>query len=122
MSLKERIKEIRNHFGLTQKKFGERLDVSRGVVAKWEIGDVEPDAMALGKIHDRLGTDLDWLKYGVGDMFGNPDDELQASIDLIVTGKNDSRKSLIKKIVSLPDDEIDIFERFLDSWEKGRGH
>jgi transcriptional regulator with XRE-family HTH domain len=58
-----RIKQIRNHLGLSQTKFGNLFDVSQAAVSIWERGGY-PDSMVLVRIAKYGNTTLEWLLTG----------------------------------------------------------
>ncbi|WP_339179307.1 helix-turn-helix transcriptional regulator [Paenibacillus sp. FSL R5-0701] len=64
-----RIKLIREALNMTQKKFGERLGISRDVVANIEYNRVEIKDLMVKHICERYGINENWLTTGEGDMF-----------------------------------------------------
>lgn len=75
-NLKERIKKLRNHLGLTQQKFADRLGLKRQTIAAYEIGNIEPSDSTQLLICKEFGINEDWLRKGTGPMEKalNPDD------------------------------------------------
>ena len=61
MSLGENIREGRKAAGLTQEALGEKLGMAAQTVSKWERDESLPDASALPKLADALGTTIDSL-------------------------------------------------------------
>jgi len=61
MSLGENIREGRKAAGLTQESLGEKLGMAAQTVSKWERDESLPDASALPKLADALGTTIDSL-------------------------------------------------------------
>ena len=57
----ERIRELREEFGITQKKLSEILGVTRTAVAKWEANENGPNSDVLLKIADYFDVSLDYL-------------------------------------------------------------
>ena len=57
----ERIRELREEFGVTQKKLSEVLGVTRTAVAKWEANENGPNSDVLLKIADYFDVSLDYL-------------------------------------------------------------
>jgi transcriptional regulator with XRE-family HTH domain len=117
----DRVKEVRQYLKLTQEEFGQQLGKSRFVVLNWEGGRSDLDDSDLNLIHRTLGVSKAWLEHGVGEMFGNPNAQLQAKVDLILQGEPSTRKAMIATVVSLPDQALEVFEKLLDALEKGRG-
>ncbi len=61
MSLGENIREGRKAAGLTQESLGEKLGMAAQTISKWERDESLPDASALPKLADALGTTIDGL-------------------------------------------------------------
>ena len=61
MSLGENIRKNRLALGLTQEALGEKLGMAAQTVSKWERDESLPDASALPKLADTLGTTIDTL-------------------------------------------------------------
>lgn len=56
MGLAENIKQLREQRGLTQKEFGESLDVSAATVSTWEIGTRKPRMGVIEKMSRLYGV------------------------------------------------------------------
>lgn len=56
-----RLKELRQEKGLTQERFAQEINVSKGAVAMWETSKREPDVDMLKKIAAYFGTSVDDL-------------------------------------------------------------
>ena len=54
-----------------------------------------------------------WLRYGEGDMFNSSDDEYVATIDRIMAGEDEARKSLFKFMLELSDEDIAALDRLM---------
>ncbi len=61
LKFKDRLKEIRKEQGLSQTMLAERLNINRSAVAKWELGEIEPNLTMLMKICVELGVSADFL-------------------------------------------------------------
>lgn len=66
--MKDRIKALRTALNLSQADFADKLDVSRGLVNKWEQGFEihEPRRVQICEI---FGVRPEWLERGEGTMF-----------------------------------------------------
>ena len=117
----DRVKNIRKHLNLTQEEFGNRLGITATAVSRIEKGTRPVTSQMQKAICNVFKVDEDWLRDGLGEMFGDPDAELQAMVDVAMTGQNNIRKAMIIAIASLPEEELAIFEKFLDLIEKRRG-
>ncbi len=68
-----RIKSVREALGLSQRKFGEKLGVSRDVISNLEYNRVKPKELFLKHICKLYGVNESWLLSGNGEMFlGEP--------------------------------------------------
>lgn len=56
--ISEKIKELRKKVGLTQQKFAEKLEITRGVIAQIETGKNNPTMEVLTKINDVFSVNL----------------------------------------------------------------
>lgn len=65
--LGQRIKYLRQINGLTQSKFGEKINAYKTEVCKWEKGHGKPGVERLNAIANAYNVDLKWLLFGVGD-------------------------------------------------------
>lgn len=64
------IKKLRNFLGLSQSKFGERVGISRDVIANLEydrLQSIDTKMPLLRLIAKEFGVSLDWLMTGEGD-------------------------------------------------------
>ncbi len=64
MELNERIALARKQAGLSQEQLGERLNVSRQAVSKWESGQSNPDITYVAAMCRLFGVSSDWLLLG----------------------------------------------------------
>ena len=81
--MNNRIREVREHFKLTQTEFGERLGVSRDVIGNIEYNRLKNPKQKepiIKLICSTFGVNEIWLRSGEGDMFQamNEDEELDA--------------------------------------------
>ncbi|MBQ2698877.1 MAG: helix-turn-helix transcriptional regulator [Firmicutes bacterium] len=61
MTLGERIKECRQHAGMSQEKLAELVGVSRQAVTKWEADQSAPHTEKLFRLAEIFGTTVDML-------------------------------------------------------------
>ena len=67
--MNERIKALRKELGLSQAEFGEKIGVSRSVIANIELNRVEPKDLMVKHICDVFNVNELWLTDGSGDVF-----------------------------------------------------
>jgi len=65
--VKDRIKYLRKKNGMTQKQLAEKLGVSQGNIADWEVGRSKPSTDAIIKIAQLFNVTMFWLASGEED-------------------------------------------------------
>lgn len=109
MSIGQRIAKLRRNLDLTQEQLSEKIEVSRQTISKWEQDIILPPTNRLIKLSNVLG----------------------ASVDYLLTGKEDIKKLEVKKtegsfeidwtkvypILTTYQDEIDV-KYYLNFFEK----
>lgn len=65
--MKDRIRQVREELGASQKEFADKLNVSREAVAQWERGVKNPSATVLRLIEKEYGVSADWILTGDGE-------------------------------------------------------
>lgn len=92
MSVAKRIKELRKGLKLSQPAFGEKLGVSKDVIANIELERAPVKELMLKMICRTFNVNPLWLEKGEGEMFLDvPDsilDDLAVEFDLSPTEKN----------------------------------
>lgn len=68
MSVASRTKELRDSLGLTQQKFADRLGITRGAVANWDLDRSDPSDAVISLICREFNVRESWLRDGEGDM------------------------------------------------------
>ena len=74
--MKDRLKELRKKLGLTQKKFAEKLGISRNNIASYETGKSNPGSSIIQLICRVYNVNETWLRTGEGEMFTAADSNL----------------------------------------------
>lgn len=113
MTQNERVKEIRKTLGLTLKKFGERIGVTRGSMSNIENGNRNLTEQMTKSICREFSVDYMWLTTGEGEMFIDTDDDFIERIDRIMAGEDEARKNLFKFMLELSDDDIAALDRLM---------
>ena len=67
----QRLKQLRKHIGLTQADFAVKLNLKRGTIAAYEVGQEVPDRV-ISDIVRVYGVNESWLRTGEGEMFPSP--------------------------------------------------
>ena len=61
MTFAEKVFKLRRQAGLSQEELGEKLDVSRQAISRWEMGIAIPDAANLLQLSGLFGVTVDYL-------------------------------------------------------------
>lgn len=68
MSVASRTSELRKAFGLTQQAFADRLGITRGAVANWDLDRSDPSDAVISLICREFNVREAWLRTGEGEM------------------------------------------------------
>ncbi len=111
--MNERLKELRKTLKLTQQEFADRIHVSRGALAVYEIGRNEPIGAVVDLICREFDVNEHWLRTGEGEMFiaKTPGDEIAAFMGDILRGEPDFRQRFIAVLSRMTADEWKLLER-----------
>lgn len=66
--MKNRIRDVRKYYDLSQEQFGERINISKPSVSAYERGEREPTERAIADICREFSIDENWLRTGAGEM------------------------------------------------------
>lgn len=64
MSIGARLRELRKQNGLSQERFGELCDVTKGMVSQWEANLTTPPSDRLIELRKHLLFSVDWVLIG----------------------------------------------------------
>ena len=98
--MNNRIREVREHFKLTQTEFGERLGVSRDVIGNIEYNRLKNPKQKepiIKLICSTFGVNEIWLRSGEGEMFQamNEEEELAAYLGDVMHDETASFRRLL---------------------------
>lgn len=117
--MKNRIKELREHLGLSQREFGEPLGASRDAIAGYERGVTvkEPIIQLICRAYK---VSPDWLRYGVLPMFKEMsfEEELAEYFGNLSSSNDpcdDFQKRFIHALSKLRREEWLVLEKIVDS-------
>lgn len=113
-SLGCRIKAIRASQNMTQQDFADRIGVSRGGLANYEVDRNEPIDAVIMAICREFGVNEDWLRTGEGEMLQPVDrnEEIAAFMGDVMRGETpDFRRRLIAVLAKLDASEWQLLEK-----------
>ena len=115
MSFAKNLKKLRNNKGITQKKLGKILDLSRNTIAGYENEGKEPKYDILIKIAEYFQcTPNDLLDYEKNESIYQVR-ELSISKSII---ENENLKKIFEKLVELDSDSIEFYKTIVFLFEK----
>lgn len=123
MEIYERIKEIRKDNKLTQDDFGEKIGVSRFVIANIELGRVDAKDHMIKLIAKEFDINEEWIKTGEGEKYPEKtNDELLArKIGEIIGANDEFRKNLILTLLELDDNDWEVIKKIHSEMQKKAG-
>ena len=121
--MNERIKEIREYYSLSQKEFGERIELKQNSVAVVERGKRNLSERSINLICKEFSINKTWLLTGEGDMFKGltPSEEIESFLStLAITGDENFKKRLILYLAQMKDSDWEKLEQMLDTLLAGK--
>lgn len=114
----ERIKLIRKELGLSQKDFGERINISRGHIAGFETGKSNITERTIRDICREFNINEQWLSTGEGEMY-KPQPQINELEYLmgkfsINAEEDEMRTRIIKALLKLDDSGWKVIEGLVD--------
>lgn len=120
MMIGERVRKLRKTLDLTQREFGERINLKSNSVALIEGGRNTSD-QTIASICREFNVNETWLRTGEGEMFiPAPTSELEALASRYPTMTHETYV-LVEKLVNLPKASQDIITGFLREVVAGFG-
>ena len=110
--MKDRIREVREHFGLSMEKFGSRIGIGKASISLLESGKNNPSVQTIALICREFGVNEQWLRTGEGEMF----EQTRASVlDRLSTEYDLSReqRSVIEAFLDLDPQERDVILKYV---------
>lgn len=115
--MKDRIKEIRKTFDLTQTEFGEKIGVKGNTITNYETGLRTPSDAVILSICREFQVDEHWLRTGEGEMLRpmSRNDELAQFLGQVIQDDEGFRRSLLTVMSRMTTDEWAMLEH--KAWE-----
>lgn len=110
--MNDRIREVREHFGLSMEKFGSRIGIGKASISLLESGKNNPSIQTIALICREFGVNETWLRTGEGEMF----EQTRASVlDRLSTEYDLSReqRSVIEAFLDLDPQERDVILKYV---------
>ena len=103
----ERLKKLRKALNLTQQEFADKISISRGALAVYEIGRNEPIDAVIALICREFNVIEEWLRAGEGEMFAQrtKEDELSAAVERLLSGESAEFKSRLVRVLASLDEK-----------------
>ena len=117
--MKNRIKELRTSLGLTQEKFGAKINVKQATIAAYECGARTPIDAVIGSICKEYSVNEEWLRDGTGEMYRESvrDDEIGYFVGRVMGDKNANiQRRFLAALSAMPDEwweMVDLFAKKL---------
>ncbi|MBO5081527.1 MAG: helix-turn-helix transcriptional regulator [Lachnospiraceae bacterium] len=110
-----RIKQIRKMKKLSQEEFGEKINVSCGLISAYERNDRAPTERAIADICREFNVNEEWLRSGTGEMFRKmtEQDLIKQKIDNQLKDGDEFTKNVLYQIASLTPEEWKAIEEFI---------
>ena len=107
--MKDRLKLLRKELRITQQELADRVGISRGNIAAYEVGKNSPSDAVISLICREFNVNEEWLRTGAGEMFieETPDEEFMRMAKAVASGDTRAdrmiRKTLMCFIQNLAD-------------------
>lgn len=120
--MNERLKQIREYTGLSQKEFSERIHIGSSTLAMLETGDRKIKDLHVSLICTAFSIDEHWFRTGEGDMLVHQtrDEKIAHFIGQVLKEEGDTfKKRLINLLCALDEDDWEALEKIARKMEKG---
>ena len=94
--MNERLKQIREHFDLSQEEFGSRIGITKSSVSLLERGKNNPSDQTIMLVCREFNIDYGWLTTGQGEMFAENDDQIAKLVDTVLAGENEFARAIFR--------------------------
>lgn len=111
-----RIKMVREHFGLNQTEFGNRIGIKQSTVATNENGSRAISERTIASICREFNVSRHWLETGEGSMFIQSGDDFSLEQILRSSQNSPALRSLLTAWSKLNEKNQEIFLGFVESF------
>lgn len=111
--INERIRSLRDFYGLNQREFAKKIDVGASTLAMFETGQRIPKDIHISRMCSEFNISEDWLRSGEGEMFPprTRDEKMGGQFGKLY-GASSFRKDMVEFFLDLSDEECDQIEKF----------
>ncbi len=117
MTRGERIKQVRDFYGLSQEDFGGRLGLGRSFISLLENNKRHASERTLKDICEKYGVNYHWLAQGTGTMRSADHDIIETFVQSLVSISIED-KEIIETYLCLPKNKRKAFREFLKEFGK----
>lgn len=121
-TINERLKQIREYTGLSQKEFSERIHIGSSTLAMLETGDRKIKDLHISLICTEFNINEHWFRTGEGEMLVQQtrDEKIANFIGRMLKEEDDTfKKRLINLLCALDEDDWEALEKIARKMEKG---
>lgn len=95
--MKDRLKVLRKELRLTQQELADRVGISRGNIAAYEVGKNSPSDAVISLICREFNVNEVWLRNGSGSMFQerSEEDEIKSLVSSLLDPNRDKMYDVI---------------------------
>lgn len=114
--MKNRIKQIRKHFKLSQGAFGEKIGVTFTAISKIEIGENNVSNQIASAICKEFNVSKEWLETGNGEMFREMTtaELMKNAVNKIMQTDNQFIINTLLTMSEMSENDLAIMELFFD--------
>ena len=116
--MNERLKQIREHFDLSQEEFGSRIGITKSSVSLLERGKNNPSDQTIMLVCREFNIDYGWLTTGQGEMFAENDDQIAKLVDTVLAGENEFARAIFRGFAQFSAEDWQqlhgLIKKFLD--------
>lgn len=115
------MKELRKRLDLTQQEFAEKIGISRGNIAAYEVGKNAPSDAVISLICREFNVNEEWLRTGEGEIFVALTKKqiiTDFMCDLIIGEEASFKHRLIEALAKLSPEDWEVLEKIAESITK----
>lgn len=103
MSINERVLAVRTALKMSQRAFGETINITSSALSKLERGENNPSAQTISLICTKFNVNSEWLKDGEDvPMFLDDEETDEEMVYRILQGEEQWKKDIIVKLCKMP--------------------